>query len=885
LNKKLIAIEDAAANLLYSLEKDSLERFIIEENVRAIAGIMGILSEAEIQSITRKLEERFNIRMSLGTIFSAENYRPWLDKIKGEIDWYYWNRYERYLHQGHYPSQVIRSLNDITDQILDHLEDPNKPGQWARKGMVVGHVQSGKTANYIGLINKAADAGYKVIIILAGTLNSLRNQTQYRIDNGFIGRDTENKMVIGVGLLDNDKKPAYFTTNSKDFKKSVANQIGVGIGDLKEPVVLVIKKNKTTLENLIDWLKNNNRHKLKNYPMLLIDDEADQASINTNKEGDLATAINRKIRQLLHLFERSSYVGYTATPFANVFIDPDTEDEMLGDDLFPRDFILSLDPPDNYIGSSKIFSTEKELDIVRIINDYETWFPLKHKKDFQPSDLPDSMKEAIIVFILSRAIRLQRGQKDVHNSMLINSSRFTKVQSNTKLLVEEFLTMIRQAIINNYRLTETEALKNPIIHKIKSIFEKEFFLTSFEWHQIQTELKNSVSPIGVIEVNSSSTARNLNYSRQDYPEGRNVIAIGGLSLSRGLTLEGLTVSYFLRNSIMYDTLMQMGRWFGYRDGYADLCRIYMTAEAESWYGHISDATDELREEFRRMKLAGMSPKDFGLCIRSHPESLIVTARNKMRSGKYVTRGINLEGRLVETSILLKKPSYIQQNFRGLEDIVQKVNQFGVRDYHSGDYFWRKVPSRYVSEFVDGFQNHPASQLTDNIPLKEYINWLESNGKSLWDVVLVTLKKSETNLIVKIENFEVVLQKRSVTEFPDKEGNGIAFSKRRLASRGLEKIGLSENEIKLIGNEYLTKNIPDHAYRRIRKNPLLMLHLIDCQIGDNSLFESGIVAYGISFPGVSGTSRPEKLIEYVVNTTWWRNEYQEFLEEIEEEDDY
>ena len=884
MNKKIIAIEDAAANLLYSLEKDSLERSVIEENVRAIAGFMGVFSEAEIQSITRKLEERFNIRMSLGTIFSAENYRPWLDKIKGEINWYYWNRYERYLTQGHYPSLVIRSLNDITDQILDHLEDPNKLGQWARKGMVVGHVQSGKTANYIGLINKAADAGYRVIIILAGTLNSLRNQTQYRIDNGFIGRDTENKMVIGVGLLDNNKKPAYFTTNSKDFKKSVANQIGVGIGDLKEPVVLVIKKNKTTLENLIDWLKNNNRHKLKNYPMLLIDDEADQASINTNKEGDLATTINRKIRQLLLLFERSSYVGYTATPFANVFIDPDTEDEMLGDDLFPRDFILSLDPPDNYIGSSKIFSTGKELDIVRVINDYETCFPLKHKKDFQPSDLPDSMKEAIIVFILSRAIRLQRGHNHEHNSMLINSSRFTKVQSNTKLLVEEFLDMIRQAIVNNYRLTETEALKNPIIHQIKSIFEKEFFQPTFDWHQIQTELKNAVSPIGVIEVNSSSAARNLNYSRQDYPEGRNVIAIGGLSLSRGLTLEGLTVSYFLRNSIMYDTLMQMGRWFGYRDGYADLCRIYMTAEAESWYGHISDATDELREEFRRMKLAGMSPKDFGLCIRSHPESLIVTARNKMRSGKYVTRGVNLEGRLVETSILLKQPNYIQQNFEGLEETVQNVNQFGVRDYYSEDYFWRKVPSKFVLQFVDGFQNHPASQLTDNDPLKNYISWLESNGKSLWDVVLVSLKEKKSNLLVQVGNFDVVLQKRSVTEYPDEDGNGIALSKRRVASRGLEKIGLSENEIKLIGEEYSTKNIPDHAYRRIRKDPLLMLHLLDCQIDDNSLFESGIVAYGISFPGTTGTQRPEKLIEYVVNTTWWRNEYQEYLEEIEEDDD-
>ena len=168
-----------------------------------------------------------------------------------------------------------------------------------------------------------------------------------------------------------------------------------------------------------------------------------------------------------------------------------------------------------------------------------------------------------------------------------------------------------------------------------------------------------MSPIGVVEVNSSTFAERLDYSRRNYPSGRNVIAVGGMNLSRGLTLEGLTVSYFLRNSVMYDTLMQMGRWFGYRDGYEELCRIYMTSETASWYAHISDASDELRDEFRRMKAAGMSPSDFGLCVRSHPESLIVTARNKMRKGILVTREVSLEGRLVETAMLLNSPESVR----------------------------------------------------------------------------------------------------------------------------------------------------------------------------------------------------------------------------------
>lgn len=619
--------------------------------------------------------------------------------------------------------------------------------------------------------------------------------------------------------------------------------------------------------------------------MLLVDDEADHASINTSKEGDTATTINRKIRELLRLFDRSSYLGYTATPFANVFIDPDTESGMLGDDLFPRDFILSLDPPSNYVGSARIFAGDRDLDIVRVVNDYEDYLPLKHKKEWQPEDIPISLKEAIKIFILSRAIRILRGQFDTHNSMLINVSRFTMVQSNVKLLVDEYLKETRQAINNHYKLNTDEALKNGILASLKEIFGREFGQTGHIWQEIQPTLKKAVSPIGVIEVNSSSAAEPLDYSRRNYPQGRNVIAVGGMSLSRGLTLEGLTVSYFLRNSVMYDTLMQMGRWFGYRDGYADLCRIYMTAEAESWYAHISDATDELREEFRRMKMAGMTPKDFGLCVRSHPESLIVTARNKMRSGTSVRRQVSLEGRLVETSILFNNLEIIQQNFAAVETIVLDANQFGHKADAKTEYLWNDVPAQYILQFIERFQNHPASQLTEKGPLKEYIEWLATGGINKWDVVLVTLTKGkESSIQVPVGNFQVITQERKVTKYPDKGGNGIALNKRRVASRGLEKTGLSDKQILVAEQNYTGKNIPDHAYRSVRSRPLLMLHLLDCHLGDDSLFEQGIVAYGISFPGEAGTRRPQKLVEYVVNTIWWKNEYLDLLDEEDENDD-
>ena len=513
-------IEDLAALALSHLDTTVVDRSIIAEKVQAIAAIQGALPDEDIQIIVRRLEERFSISMKLGTMFAAADYRPWLDAERGNTDWYYWGRYERYLlAEERYSPQVIRSLDSITDQILDHLENPHKAGRWSRKGMVVGHVQSGKTGNYTGLINKAADSGYKVIIVLGGMLNLLRNQTQSRLDAGFLGRDSKMKTSIGVGRFSWTKFPAYFTTREQDFRKAIANQIGVGISDLREPVLLVVKKNKTTLDNLIDWLKHNNPHNLRDQPLLLIDDEADHGSINTSAEGDEATAINRKIRELLNLFDRSSYVGYTATPFANVFIDPETESEMLGDDLFPRDFIISLDAPSNYVGPDRIFSSNGDLNLIREVDDYEDDLPSKHKKDWRPLSLPPSLKEAIEVFVLVRAIRLARGQTNADNSMLVNVSRFTAVQSSVRLLIDAYLKEVRQAIINYYKLTAEESLKNSTIARLRGIFEREFANCDFTWTEIQSYLKDSVSPIGVVEVNSSALAERLDYSRSNYPTG------------------------------------------------------------------------------------------------------------------------------------------------------------------------------------------------------------------------------------------------------------------------------------------------------------------------------------------------------------------------------
>ena len=867
-------IEQTSASLLAAKTKEHAE---LEEHFFRDAAIRSAILwgqeypsfESEIipiDDIVKKLQQRFSIKMSLGTMIVKEDYRPWLQTRT--IDWYYWSRYRKYLARGKNQSPyVIRSVDYITEQILGQFENPEKMGYWNRRGMVVGYVQSGKTANYIGAVCKAADAGYKVIIVLAGTLNALRNQTQERVDQGFIGMCTTLKEFIGSGLISNIRKPVYFTTSTRDFSKNTARVIGVGIGDLKEPAVLVIKKNKTTLENLISWLKDNNPHKLQQYPMLLIDDEADHASINTRKEGEDAPAINAKIRELIKLFDRSSYVGYTATPFANIFIDPDSSDEMLGDDLFPRDFILTLDPPDNYIGPGKIFSENPEFDLIREIDDNEDVLPIRHKKEYRPESLAPSLRRAIKSFILIRAIRDLRGQKNAHNSMMINVSRFTKVQTQIKLLVSDYLKEILRPAINNHcMLPEKEALKNAEIRDLKCTWEDEFISSCPNWIDVQHKLFESVSPIQVIEVNISPTAETLDYSDKNYPGGRQVIVVGGMGLSRGLTLEGLTVSYFLRNSLMYDTLMQMGRWFGYRDGYADLCRIFMPSDARNWYSHISSVIEELQAEFRRMKEAKMTPSDFGLCVRSHPESLIVTARNKMRTGKKVIRQIDLTGRLIETAWLYSDNAKISRNIRNAVILINKCKESSRLDAESGQsgMLFHEVPSDWVREFVSGYINHPAALQTQTEPVINYIQRLKSE-KSLdsWDVLFVSVsQKKATTTIVPPSGLQGIIPqvRKKATSVPD----GIMLGQRKVSSGGAEEAGLTNGET--------------------RKVPILMVHLLDCRLvheQERPLFNEGIIAYGIKFPGLPGSGRPQELVSYVVNAVWWDQEYGDSMEDEDE----
>ncbi|MDB4286730.1 Z1 domain-containing protein [Akkermansiaceae bacterium] len=889
-------LTDAVALILEHHEPPTEEA--LREFVSAQAKVLEMLpdhtdqpsyTEEDISQAVSELQTKFSIRMPIGTLFEAEDYKPWLATKQGDIDPYYWDRYRKHLltTKG-FPAPVVRTLDQVTDKVLDHIEDPSKEGAWARRGMVVGHVQSGKTANYTGLVCKASDAGYKVIIILAGLLNSLRNQTQERIDSDFMGWCTRDDQYIGASRFCTKRRPVCLTTSIADFNKDKATT-ALPLQALKEPVILVLKKNKHSLERLHEWLIAQNKHNLKEFPMLMIDDEADHASVNTNKEDKAPTTINRAIRNILSIFERSSYVGYTATPFANIFIDPENEDQMLnGDDykdLFPRDFILSLDPPDNYVGPHRIFSDNSDIDCIRSIDDNEDLLPIKHPIDHVPEALPESLIQAINSFIISRATRLLRGQTGKHNSMMINASRFTNVQNLLSGLVYDQVKKLKQSIGHYAALPEDEALKNSQIKSLHYTWINDFknlspSHTSFGWPEIQGALKASVDPVEVISINSS-TPDVLDYSTTDYPNGRNVIAIGGLGLSRGLTLEGLLVSYFLRNSIMYDTLMQMGRWFGYRDGYADLCRIFMTDDAANWYAHIAEATEELRSDFRGMEKAKLTPLKFGLKVRSHPAALIVTARNKMRSSKRVPVSIALEGRLAETSVLLAGEEHLRDNFRVLERAVtDAAEQCDVETTCNQGKIWKGVPYQVVVKAIESFGNHPECMLTYPEPLVEYIRWMASEGgHEKFDILLRTGGTHDNEITVGQHTFNPPA--RTVKIY---DGSKIEFAKRRVASKGDEQAGLELDQIEEVKNSYHGKNIPDKEYRKVKgRSPLFMINFVAVTGKDSDRPPTIAPTFGVSFPGDPGsTRRPKKLVEYQVNLTWWKEHY--FTPDEEEEDD-
>ncbi len=856
------------------------------------------LDEETIEGIAKRIQENVVQSMDEGVSLvnlEEEHDEDWYKKV--DIDWKYWKDYEMHLSYGGWGPKVVHTMGEVTDKILGLLKNPAALGEWDRRGLVIGHVQSGKTANYIGLISKAADAGYRFIIVIAGIHNNLRKQTQQRIDEGFVGRNGETKLRVGVGELNKNRAfPVPLTNTASDFSKSYASGNTADLEAYDRPVILVIKKNVTTLGNVYSWLKQLNASQsdqISKIPMLLIDDEADNASINTNKPDLDPTRTNAEIRRLLKLFKKSCYVGYTATPFANIFINPDSDDEMTGDDLFPRDFIYCLDAPTNYFGAQRVFiDAETSEKIVKEIDDAEDYIPLKHDKYFEVTSLPPSARDALNTFIVAKAIRCARKQDNKHCSMLINVSRFVDTQRQVKEYVSFYLSEIRDAVRYNYRKPLGEALKNSIISELKQVFDKEFAEGTETWTQIMPYLNQVCDEVKPYLVNSKSDEA-LDYAKYDETgDALTAVAVGGLSLSRGLTLEGLTVSYMYRNTKMYDTLMQMGRWFGYRPGYDDLCRVYLSEDSKGWYAHISEATEELRQQVKQMRRDNFSPKQFGLYVRAHPDTLIVTAMNKMRNAQREKFKVSFDNQLKETHVIPKDEMVNIENIAAMVRLFDSLkSEHGAPDidehYSKGSAFWRSIPAEQVIDFVSEFRFHREIQW-----MKEgFLNYSKAVTECfpMWDVAFISLSRPSRS----VEGLPIQIQKRSVgrdkasrkAKAPSDESGWYVGSKQKVSDPGVEGVGLTGNEREtLLG--FVGGKKPSGSHFRdmsVRGRPLLMLHMLDLYDQDPRkkteavCLAQSMPAIGFSFPATNEI----RSVDCWVNKVWVQNDQ---YDSTDEEDD-
>ena len=562
----------AAVSTQYKEVPPTEEEFInLAQTMRANMSAFAVTDD-EFADILVRLRASIVIQMDVGVFINDRNtpHKSWLPARRADLDFFFWSRYKKYLEEiKHWNPRVTATLDKVSDEIVDLLGDPESSEPFQRRGLVLGDVQSGKTANYTAISNKAADTGYRIIIVLAGMMENLRQQTQSRLDAEFSGRKSEyyldpkaeqeiKNLPVGVGRYGVQKRIAAFTSVSKDFDINVLKSNDLNLQSVSDPVVLVVKKNKRIMNNLIKWLsksRDDTTGKIM-LPMLLIDDEADNASVNTRSEDDSPAAINACIRKLLHEFYQASYLGITATPFANIFINPETEDEMIGDDLFPRDFIYSLAPPTNYIGADKIFGDEPSFSNALIPlrrDEMDLFFPFTHKKDLEVDALPPSLYEAMAYFLMFNAIRDLRGDYTEHRSMMIHVSRFTDVQNRIAEAVNEWLVQMKSDVQNYAALPSAQREKISNLRYLRKVWDKHKLeaISSVSWDEICTKyLNRAVAPIAARAVNQKTGATSLDYFNHK-DDGLRVIAIGGNSLSRGLTLEGLGVSYFYRRSQMF----------------------------------------------------------------------------------------------------------------------------------------------------------------------------------------------------------------------------------------------------------------------------------------------------------------------------------------------
>jgi len=651
------------------------------------------------------------------------------------------------------PEAAVEGVDSASSKVIGLGSPPGKDSISTR-GLVLGYVQSGKTTNFMSVVAKAADVGYRLIIVLTGTTENLRTQTQDRLNDYLIEPCSS----------------IWHPLTSVDIDFSVTTPADAILSNPSMRSIAVVKKNPSRLRRLHKWIKTASATTRQNCPIFIIDDEADQASIDVGTKRQ--STINGLIRDLLSN-PKAAYIAYTATPFANLLIDPRVEQ-----DLYPRDFIVDLPRPANYFGAERIFgqleaesledSVDDGLDVVRLISDTEVDAvrPPRNKTllDQWSPEVPDGMDAAIRWFLLATTARRLRAGKVAHSSMLIHTSMLAGAHEKTAEAVVDHLDGLTAELINGGQ---------GAVDLFRELWEAEsarvkadaFGNQSIAFDDLIPQLVKTARATKVIVDNYQSNDR-LVYDKE-HPQ--TAIVIGGNTLSRGLTLEGLTSSYFVRASTAYDTLLQMGRWFGYRAGYEDLIRIWMTSELKSWFLMLSIVEAEIREEIQVYEAEGKTPAELPVKIRTHPQ-MSVTSAAKMRSA--VKAQVSYSGRRVQTIMFNEEDKdWLESNIKATKDLFEHLIGEGHHEdeLNAARRGFRDVSADEILSFLDSYKVHDAAKSIDKDAIRRYIEKERAEGDlKRWDVVLMEPLHGDEELDLGLVG-KVRLLRRKKMYIPSEDG--------------------------------------------------------------------------------------------------------------------
>lgn len=655
---------------------------------------------------------------------------------------YYWPDLKKRIVED-LGAEAAESIDASSTAVINGLRSADIPQN--SRGLVLGYVQSGKTTNFMSVIAKAADAGFRLIIVLTGITDNLRQQTQERLDEQLIDPQAAkwHKLTSAESDFNGDLNAAKLSKQSERF-------------------IAVVKKNSHRLRRLNEWILSA-ADAGNSAPILVIDDEADQASINVAKRPSEATdqasraaqmersAINAQIAQLLD-HKITGYIAYTATPFANILIDPNDES-----DLYPRDFLVTLPEPKGYFGSRRLFgraplstdeieSSSAELegyDMVRVIPDEEvdSIRPNRRKSktsEGHPKEIAggDELSNAVRWFVMAAAARRFRGQGDKPCSMLVHTSMLTADHEDLERVVKQEVA----SLIYDYRnRRDLEVWKNQWDQETQRVPSTLFGLDPISFEELAEDIDHVLSHVRIVVDNGSSDNR-LDYVSSTDP----VIAIGGNTLARGLTLEGLVSSYFVRRASAYDTLLQMGRWFGFRPGYQDLPRIWMPRELKNWFFDLATIEAELREELRIYMEEGFTPAEVQAKIRKHPD-MQVTSKAKMQDARDAEMSFSGQK---EQTIKFRSTDleWLQNNLNAGRKLITAIRGMDIPERMGlyGSPFFAKVPNSLILEFLDEYRFHPDTRLGfENAKLlKQYVAKEAASGRlKYWSVSVMTQSRT------------------------------------------------------------------------------------------------------------------------------------------------